>query len=168
MVATSALLAQMLTALALIASDAPATTSAPTIRAAIGFPLEDVVGPVRAGKLCLPNGKLTGSDFVTSPRDLQLLIEEVLAAKQSDERVKPVSEVRLTALQVKLCARSWGAFGIGRRPNLAGESRFSFELVGPDGTTTPVPVIITLDGKSAMTPDRIAHEAIRRLLIVSE
>ncbi|MDN8848759.1 hypothetical protein Q0M30_18160, partial [Staphylococcus aureus] len=82
-------LAQMLTALALIASDAPAAPPAPTIRAAIGFPLEDVVGPVRAGKLCLPNGKLTGSDFVTSPRDLQLLIEEVLAAKQSDERVKP-------------------------------------------------------------------------------
>lgn len=168
MVATSGLLAQLLTALALLASDAPAAPPPATIKAAIGFPLEDIVGPVRAGKLCLPNGKLKGSDFLTSPRDLQLLIEEVLAARPTDERVRPVSEVRLTALQVKLCARSWGAFGIGRRPNLAGESRFSFELVGPDGTMTPVPVTITLDGKSAMTPGQIVQEAVRRLLIVSE
>lgn len=161
-------LAPLLAALALLVNDAPAISSATPIKASIDFPLDDVVGPVRAGKLCLPNGKLKGSDFVTSPRDLQLLIEEVLAAKQDNQRVRSALEVRLAAMQVKLCARSWGAFGIGRRPNLAGESRFSFEIVGPGGSKTPVPITITLDGKSAMTPDQIAREAVRRLLIIGQ
>ena len=145
-----------------ILSQAAAASAAP--RASIAFPLSDVVGPVRAGLLCLPNGNLHGRDFLRSDADLAVRLQEVMA--EGDQTDHGTLTVRLQSLSVSLCAKSWGVMGMGDRKALSGKADFAFAWStqaehSPDKVAR---VTIKLGKDQAMPPDDIMQEALRRLV----
>ncbi|KQN09535.1 hypothetical protein ASE85_00815 [Sphingobium sp. Leaf26] len=78
------------------------------------------------------------------------------------------SAIRLTALDVRLCAKSWGILGLGDRQRLSGESRFTFISERPEGSKAERVIVLELTGKQALRPDEIAREAIRRLILTDD
>jgi hypothetical protein len=139
---------------------------------AVDIPIASTVGPLRAGKLCLPNGKVRVRDFVSGQSAFGVMVKEALDGLDSDRRTHlsalnaPVS-VHLVGIKAKLCARDWGAFGFGDRRALAGEAAFTFEL----GTThqgaapaTRHEVSLKLKGADALPPPDILHLALVQLL----
>ncbi len=137
-----------------------------TITTSIDFPIDDVVGPVRAGLMCLPNSSLRGRDFVRSQRDLALLMQQVADERDVGGPAIDGLKVGFKAMRVKLCAKSWGVFGTGDRQDLSGEADFVFDWSAAGLLTEPreVRVQIKVSKGEAMPPSDIMREALRQLL----
>lgn len=134
----------------------------------VEFPLADVVGPVRAGLLCLPRGKARGSDFLRSPEDLRLLLHQAASQVPAPGGMPANLQIGFRALRVKLCARSWGAFGIGHSDALSGDAEFVFDWsVGASSPSARQVARIRIEiGKDqAMSPDAILRTALDRLIV---
>ncbi len=145
-------------------SQAAAASAVP--RASIAFPLSDVVGPVRAGLLCLPNGNLHGRDFLRSDADLSVRLQDVMA--EGDQTDLGTLTIRLQALSAKLCAKSWGVMGIGDRKALSGKAEFAFAWSTDPTQSSPdkvTRITVRLGKGQAMPPDEIMQEALRRLVV---
>jgi hypothetical protein len=146
-----------------------ATSPLPTVTASIAFPLTTVVGPVRAGLLCMPNGKLRGRDFLRSHKDFPLLIQRALSERQADRSLADIGDLKVDwqMLRVKLCARSWGVFGTGDRKALSGQAEFTFAWSSDRDSATAktiARVIIERDKDDAIPAEEIMDEALNRLL----
>lgn len=95
--------------------------------------LNNSVGVVSAGSVCFPAGKLVGSDFVDGKREFSDLLHVALADLESTKRsrlpgtLKSKFMVNLTGIKTKLCARSYGIWGMGDRKSLSGDAQFTFE-----------------------------------------
>jgi hypothetical protein len=130
------------------------------------------VGPLRAGKLCLPNGKVRVRDFISGQSAFGSMVTEAMDDLDSARKARlsalktPVS-VHLVGIKAKLCARDWGAFGYGDRRSLAGEAAFTFEL-GTAQQGSPVvtkhEVALKLKGAEALPPSEILQAALNQLL----
>lgn len=138
----------------------------------IAFPLEKGVGPVRAGKLCLPKGQLRGRDFVADQHEFGLIVRQGIDALAPEARARlgagsdPVVNLRLSAIDVKLCAKSWGAFGFGDTKSLSGNARFVFawsslEGIGPEHE---VEVRLQPQKRDALTPPAMLRGAVAQAL----
>ena len=138
-----------------------------TITASIDFPLESAVGPVRAGLLCLPKGSLRGRDFVRSERDLAKMVRQAASELDGHGQAFDGLQIHFQALRVKLCAKSWGVFGMGDTQALSGKADFVFAWRGSDvpAATQVSRLQIDLDKDDAMPPDDIMQEALSRLLV---
>lgn len=138
-----------------------------TITTSIDFPLESIVGPVRAGLMCLPNSKLRGRDFVRSQKDLTLLVQQVASEQEADGHRLNDVEINFKGLSVKLCAKSWGVFGTGDRQDLSGEANFVFDWSGGSPPVTgprTVRLEIKVGKGEAMPSNDIMREAVNQLL----
>lgn len=138
----------------------------------IDFPLSNTVGPLRAGQLCFPKGAAKGTDFVSDQGQFSLLVRDILDAHQasamhtSRSEGAPQIELHFTALAVKLCAKSWGAFGFGDTKTLTGKADFifSWKPVGSIARTQPIAISLQLAGKDRMTAPLIMRRAVDRAL----
>jgi hypothetical protein len=138
----------------------------------VDIPFASTVGPLRAGKLCFPNGKLRVRDFVSGQSAFGVMVTEAVDGLESNRKARllasktPVS-IHLTEIKAKLCARDWGAFGYGDRRSLAGEAAFTFEL-GTVRQGSPVvtkhEVALKLKGAEALPPPEILQAALVQLL----
>ncbi len=144
----------------------------PVSASAVDIPIASTVGPLRAGKLCLPNGKVRVRDFVSGQSAFGVMVTEAMDDLDSDRRTRlsalktPLS-VHLVGIKAKLCARDWGAFGFGDRRALAGEAAFTFELgVTRQGAApaTRHEIPLKLKGADALPPPDILHLALVQLL----
>ncbi|WP_311267425.1 hypothetical protein [Sphingobium sp. WCS2017Hpa-17] len=148
----------------------PAMTAPPlTVTTSIAFPLNTVVGPVRAGLLCMPNGKLRGRDFLRSQRDFSLLIQRALSERQADPSLARLGDLQvdLQRMRVKLCARSWGVFGTGDRKALSGQAEFTFAWSSnrdSAATKSIARIIIERNKDDAIPTEEIMEQALNRLL----
>lgn len=138
-----------------------------TIATSIDFPLEAVVGPVRAGLMCLPNSTLRGRDFVRSQRDLTLLVQQVAYEQNADSHRLDGLKIGFKAMRVKLCAKSWGVFGTGDRQALSGDADFVFEWsveshLSMEPRTVRLQIKVGRD--QAMPSNDIMREALNQLL----
>ncbi len=130
-------------------------------------------GARRAGLLCMPNGSLRVRDFVSGESEFQGVVRDALAAAQPAAAAL-VSDgttltIRLMAIDAKLCARAWGAFGRGDRVSLSGKAAFTFDWavadkVGSRGDTSQVSFEVART--EAATADQILRSAVDRLLAI--
>lgn len=102
------------------------------VRFAVDFPLSQSIGPLRAGQLCMPRGALRGTDLVRDDREFALLVRQTLDDRASrglpsfGDGAAPLIELHLHSANVKLCAKSWGMFGMGDTKSLSGDADFTF------------------------------------------
>lgn len=156
-----------------LALDTTAPESLKVIGAsAVDVPFTDIAGPLRAGKLCFPNGKVRVRDFVSGQRAFGVMVTEAVDGLNSDHKARlsalksPVS-VHLVGITAKLCAKNWGGLGFGDKRSLAGEAAFAFEvgMVRNDATVlTKHQVTLKLKGAEALPPPEILHSALVQLL----
>lgn len=138
-------------------------------------PLNDSAGQARAGKLCFPNGKLHISDFVRSQQAFRQLVDdenqERSGSAASNPQTSDQTEISLTSVKASLCAKNWGAFGMGDRRSLSGKVTFNFTLATPAPNDAPriVPRQIELraDSNQGRSTEDFLSQAIR-ILIESE
>lgn len=151
--------------IALLALAMALAAPAPVIAGTVAIASEDGVGSLSAGKLCLPKGRLRTRDFVASGDAFQLLLNESAQALGNRDRLRS-SAISLTAIDARLCAKGWGAFGTGDTQALSGKAAFRFEWVptGSDARQSRL-IDIAFDGKGARPPEDYLREAVRRLLM---
>lgn len=103
------------------------------IDATVSMDLKNSVGIVGAGLACLPAAKLVGSDFVDDKGEFADLLRSALANLEVAKRSKLPGalnsrlQIGLTGMKTKLCARSYGIWGMGDRKSLSGNAQFTFE-----------------------------------------
>jgi hypothetical protein len=138
----------------------------------VDMPLAAAVGPLRAGKLCLPNGKVRVRDFVSSQSAFAAMVTDALAALAADRKARlsalgPPVSVHLVGISAKLCAKEWGAFAFGDRKSLSGDAAFAFEWgaarLGAVSLTRHQ-VVLKLKGGQALPPPEILNAAVTQLL----
>jgi hypothetical protein len=127
-------------------------------------------GVLRAGLLCLPSGTAQVADFVSSEIDFQRVLDNVasaLAASKSS-RFSPIRSVRLTGLNAKLCARSYGVFGMGDKVSHSGTVQVTFEIeTGGNGDRPTVDsrsIKLEIEKKDALPLRSILELALQELL----
>lgn len=138
----------------------------------VDFPLEQSVGPLRAGQLCMPKGALRGTDLVRDDQEFALLVRQALddlasrGASSLGDGTAPRIDVHLKAVAVKLCARSWGMFGLGDTKSLSGDAEFTFSwrLTGTVGSPNNEKIIVRPTSKGRMTGPMILRLALADVL----
>lgn len=153
-----------------------AATSAPAFAASsqltVDFPLTSKVGPLKAGQLCLPKGSVKGTDFISDQGQFALLVRQLLDAPNAmrstslGDGAAPRIDLHFTALAVKLCAKSWGAFGLGDTKSLSGKTEFTFSwrAVGSPAQSHPLTVALQPASKDRMTAPSIMQAAVEEAL----
>lgn len=134
-------------------------------------PLNESAGQARAGKLCFPNGKLHISDFIRSQQAFRQLVDdenqERSGSAGSNPQTSDQTEISLASAKASLCAKNWGAFGMGNRRSLSGKVTFNFTLTTPTPNDAPriVPRQIELhaDSNEGRSTEGFLAEAIRIL-----
>ena len=134
----------------------------------VHFPLQEKVGPLRAGRLCLPRAAVSGVDFVTDSGQFALLVRQALDVRATNgkKRLGDGASVKvdltLTALSAKLCAKSWGVMGFGDTKSLSGVSNFTFmwRHAGEAAEPVKLDVSVRTETKDGMTPPLILRRAI--------
>ncbi len=138
----------------------------------VDIPFATAVGPLRAGKLCLPNGKVRVRDFVASQSAFAAMVTDAADSRPADRNARPSTKsppvaVRLVGITAKLCAKDWGAFSFGDRRSLSGDAAFTFEVgsggVGADSAVTHQ-IVLKLKGSQALPPADILNAALIQLL----
>lgn len=112
-----------------------AEISSAQVEVDLGVDLQQRVGTSKAGTMCLPAGVHRGADFLTDKSEFL----EAIKANLSDKRaalgeVKVVNQnesvnifsVKLMQISSSLCARRWGALGLGDRSSFSGRAKFVF------------------------------------------
>jgi hypothetical protein len=137
----------------------------------IDFPLHSSIGPLRAGQLCLPKGSVRGSDLIADGNQFDLLVRQVLEEQASGGQSSlgngavPKVEVHLRSAAVKLCAKSWGMFGMGDTKSLSGDVEFTFAWKRDGQAALSVAKIaFKVNGKDRMTAPTILRRAVMSLL----
>lgn len=134
--------------------------------------LNESAGQARAGKLCFPNGKLHISDFVRSQQAFRQLLDDEIQERSgsaaSNPQTSDQTEISLASVKASLCAKNWGAFGMGDRKSLSGKVAFNFTLTTPAPNEAPriVPRQIELhaDSNEGRSTEDFLSEAIRILI----
>lgn len=144
--------------------------------ATLGVPLDARAGVAKAGMLCLPSGRLHVSDFVASEQEFSNQVgrafeREVGAETSFPSPAVPSVRIVLTSIDAELCARKYGAFGMGNRRALSGRVEFHFAWSAP-GYGDVRQELISIDvakssGKpaEAILPDALAVLATRTLAV---
>ncbi|MGH6785669.1 MAG: hypothetical protein ACREBO_02475 [Novosphingobium sp.] len=127
-----------------------------------------------AGLLCLPKGVLQIGDFVESNRDFQRRLEIAIERRNGAVAFVPTAglgselTVRLVELESKLCAKSWGVFGLGNTKALSGKVRLVFAWTMHSGSppiSTDTEVIeLHIGKKNAATPAALFDQALEVLV----
>lgn len=145
-------------------------TTAP-VRFTTDFPLNSSIGPLRAGQLCLPKGSVRGTDLISDDHQFDLLVRQVLDERANGSQYllgdgrAPKVEVHLRSAAVKLCAKSWGMFGMGDTKSLSGKAAFTFTWKMDGQTALAVETIaLELNGKDRLTAPAILRRAVTALL----
>ena len=142
----------------------PAISSPPPV-AYLDVAPEEKVGSVSAGLMCLPKGQLRVADFVDGRTGFTQSVFEAWKLRSNLVTVQ-IAEVHLTAVNVKLCARSWGLFGRGDTKSLSGRVEFRFRrLLANAGAaqTSDDTVAFTLEKRDALPASEILVKALRIL-----
>lgn len=128
------------------------------------------VGPLRAGQFCLPKGSITGADFISDTQQFDLLMRQTLDAQAPANKVSlgsgsaPKIEVHLKSAAVKLCAKSWGMFGMGDTKSLSGKAAFTFTWKKDGQKALAVETIaLEVNGKERLTAPAILRRAVNVL-----
>lgn len=133
------------------------------------------IGTASAGWACLPSGTLHIHDFVTDDAEMKRVLQEIWQEKYSDSDQSAASanilkklSITLTSAHTKLCAKSYGVFGLGNRSSLSGRAEFTFSwsIEGQAETLQPrtATIYITRDKKTALPPAAIFREAVRAVV----
>lgn len=135
-------------------------------------PLNESAGQARAGKLCFPNGKLHVSDFVRSQQAFRQLVDDKnqedsrSASSNTDSSVQ--TEISLTFVKASLCAKNWGAFGMGDRRRLSGKVAFNFTLTTTASNEPSLPthrqIELHTDGNEGRSTEDYLDNAISILI----
>lgn len=136
----------------------------------VDFPLTKSVGPLQAGQFCLPKSSLRGSDFVSDEYQFDLLVRQTLDEQAMHNKGSlgsgstPKIEVHLKSAAVKLCAKSWGMFGMGDTKSLSGKAAFTFTWKKDGQKALAVETIaLEVNGKERLTAPAILRRAINVL-----
>ncbi|NML95386.1 hypothetical protein [Novosphingobium olei] len=147
----------------------PSTSVAPTlpplahVSLLVDLPRSAKAGARAAGMLCLPNGAVRVVDLVGRDQALEATVRAALArAGEARLRGRGEIEIHLTDVSVKLCARNWGAFGMGGDHGaLSGEARYAFRWRrGGAGPAMPVEIAFGIDRHAPMTAGEITGRAL--------
>ena len=139
---------------------------------AVDIPFSTAVGSLRAGKLCLPHGKMRVRDFVSGQSAFGLMLSQAVAELNSERQTQlsilsPLVSVHLVGISAKLCAKNWGVFGLGDRSSLAGDAAFTFEFsINRNGERAIAQhqVALKLKANDAQPPAEILNNALSELL----
>ncbi len=107
---------------------------------------------------------MRGTDLVSDESQFALLVRQVLDERAArgqgslGDGSAPKIELRLKSAAVKLCAKSWGMFGMGDTKSLSGDVQLSFAWK-VDGQALPVVERIELHPQST---ERLTAPAIMR------
>ncbi len=159
------------TAAAMLISSGAATAASVKSRNLVAG--SEKVGGVSAGWACLPSGRLHARDFVDDDADMADIINSLMTEKAENRRMEAVeasaySSLRIDLVQIKakLCAKSYGVFGLGDKKSMSGKSQFTFNWEIVDGMyhagNTTIEVIS--DNNSPMTTRQIFRQSIKLLL----
>jgi hypothetical protein len=114
------------------------------------------VGARRAGIACFPNGSLRSGDFVGGSRDLKSALEDAIDRLVGGNKPRGI-RVSLSAIQARLCARSWG---LGDRRNYSGSAHFSFLWSAPSVKERAEEISMDLPKAEAREPEAIFQIAV--------
>jgi hypothetical protein len=139
---------------------------------AVDIPFSMAVGSLRAGKLCLPHGKMRVRDFVSGQSAFGVMLSQAVAGLNTERQTRlsnlsPPVSVHLVGISAKLCAKDWGAFGLGDRNSLAGDAAFTFEFSmyrNVARATVQHQVALKLKANDALPPAEILNNALTKLL----
>lgn len=148
---------------------APQSSAFAATVAKVSMNASEKVGTQSAGWACLPSGTLHARDFA-SDDDLVGWLEAADNGRAGD---KPLTDmyselhVTLQSIKAKLCAKSYGMFGLGDKRSLSGTAEFGFDWTATTkiGTSKSGRVVITVshDKKSAVPPPDYARDAVTQL-----
>lgn len=140
-------------------------------RFSVDFPLSKTVGPIRAGTLCLPKGSMRGADLVSDEGQFALLVRQVLddraarGQRSLGDGAVPRIELRLKAAAVKLCAKSWGMFGMGDTKSLSGDVQISFAWkIDGLAALTAEQIVLKIQSRDRLTAQAIMRRAVEAVL----
>ncbi|MFM6830630.1 MAG: hypothetical protein ACKOVA_09920 [Novosphingobium sp.] len=144
---------------------------AASARFTVDFPLAKTVGPIRAGTLCLPKGSMRGSDLVSDEGQFALLVRQVLDERAArgqrslGDGAVPGIELHLKAAAVKLCAKSWGMFGMGDTKSLSGDVQFSFAWkIDGQAALNAEQIVLKPQSRDRLTAQAIMRRAVEAVL----
>lgn len=143
----------------------------PPPQAKISASLDERVGRLSAGTLCLPNGLLHLRDFVEGDSDFATIASQSLwgfeQARVNRRGEVPSISIDLKSTTAKLCAKAWGAFGMGNTKSLSGDVSFVFDWSSTSssglrrsGSST---IAFRVPVKQALVPKMIFQEAVQRV-----
>lgn len=146
---------------------APATSP----RFTADLQLNRSVGPLRAGQFCLPKGSITGADFIPDTQQFDLLMRQTLDAQSPAAQLSlgtssaPKIEVHFKSAAVRLCAKSWGMFGMGDTKSLSGKADFTFAWKKDgQGAIASETIALEVNAKDRLTAPAILRRAVAILL----
>ncbi|WP_156135700.1 hypothetical protein [Novosphingobium subterraneum] len=132
--------------------------------------LKRSVGRLRAGQFCLPKGSISGADFISDTPQFDLLMRQTLDAQPPTDQIllgsgsAPKIEVHFKSAEVKLCAKSWGMFGMGDTKSLSGKAAFTFTWKKDGQKALAVETIaLEVNGKERLTAPAILRRAVNVL-----
>lgn len=135
----------------------------------VELPFDARAGLMKAGKLCLPSGVLRVSDFVSSDRELRAITEQAIRENPNASKYSEQSnvEIKLTAIDASLCAKSYGMFGLGDRRSLSGRTTFKFlwrTAGAASGAWNEKTVDLKFDGKNPRRLEDLVPEAVNAVV----
>lgn len=137
----------------------------------VEFPLTNKVGGLQAGQLCFPKGSLRGTDFVADEDEFDFLVRQALDEQSGQDSAPlgtsaaPRIAVHLKSAAVKLCAKSWGMFGLGDTKSLSGTANFTFAWrKDGQGTLATETIALEVNVKDRLTAPAILRRAVITLL----
>lgn len=112
----------------------------PLLQAIVSLAFDATAGTAKAGMLCMPNGRFRVADFVVSDSEFSARAREALlpradAAKREKSAAIERLRITLDRIDASLCARKYGAFGLGDRRSLSGQIEFEFSWSVTGGAT---------------------------------
>ncbi|WP_225207831.1 hypothetical protein [Novosphingobium huizhouense] len=142
---------------------APPLRALAQVRLLVDLPRTQRAGARAAGMLCLPNGVVRVVDLVGGDAALEATVRAALArAGETRLRGGGDIEIHLTEVSVKLCARKWGAFGIGGDHGaLSGEANYAFRWTRTgDAEPRSARIALSIDRHAPMTAGEITGRAL--------
>lgn len=100
-------------------------------QASVGVAFDARAGTAKAGMLCLPSGGFRVADFVASDVEFANQAREAFLSNgaRATTAAQPEADglrIRLDRIEASLCARKYGAFGLGDKRSLSGQVEFEF------------------------------------------
>ena len=155
----------------LVISSSAGGAMAASQRFTADLPLNRSIGPLRAGKLCLPKGRVAAADMISDARQFDLVVRQALDEQPQVQQATlgsgaaPKIEIHLKSVAVRLCASSWGLFGTGDTKSLGGKADFTFTWKKDGQSVLAVETIpLEVSAKERLTAPAILRKAVNTLL----